>query len=52
MSFEAIQKFHQTYYQNQPFTYCIMGSKEKLDLKDLEKIGKVKVLSLEDIFGY
>jgi hypothetical protein len=29
-----------------------MGSKEKLDMKDLEKYGTVKVLSLEDIFGY
>jgi len=52
MSFDAIQRFHKTYYQNQAFTFCIMGSKEKLDMKDLEKIGTVKVLSLEDIFGY
>ncbi len=52
MSFDAVQNFHQTYYKNQAFSFCIMGSKEKLDMKDLEKYGKVKVLSLEDIFGY
>ncbi len=52
MQFDAIQKFHETYYKNQTFSYCIMGSKDKLEIKDLEKIGTVKVLSLEDIFGY
>jgi hypothetical protein len=29
-----------------------MGSKEKLNTKDLEKFGSVQEVSLEEIFGY
>ncbi len=44
--------FHQNRYQNKPFFYCIMGSKEKIKQDDLKKYGKLTELSLEEIFGY
>lgn len=52
LDFNAINTFHQNNYKNKPFSYCIMGSKEKLNLKDLEKIGSVQEVTLEEIFGY
>lgn len=47
-----IKKFHKKYFSNTKKTYLIIGSKETLDLKSLEKYGKVTELSLEQVFGY
>ena len=52
MTFADIQNFYNTYYKNQPFTYCVLGSQNKISLSDLGKYGEVKQLSLNDIFGY
>ncbi len=52
LTFNDIEQFQKTTYQNKPFTYSIMGSKDKIAMSDLEKYGKVQVLTLEDIFGY
>jgi hypothetical protein len=30
----------------------VIGSKDKIDMKALEKYGKVKELTLQEIFGY
>ena len=45
-------KFANDNMANKQFTYAIVGSKDRLPLKDLQKYGEVKVLSLEEIFGY
>ncbi|OYU95693.1 MAG: peptidase M16 [Bacteroidetes bacterium B1(2017)] len=52
LSYEDIAKFQETTYTNKPFTYCIMASKDRLKMSDMEKLGKVQVLTLEEIFGY
>lgn len=52
LSFNDINRFHADFIKNKPYTYCIMGSENKIDLKTLEKYGKVKVVTLEEIFGY
>jgi len=52
LTFKDIATFQKSHYTNKPFTYCIMGSKDKLAMKDLEKLGKVQVVTLEEIFGY
>lgn len=46
-----IAEFQQTYFGSQAYYYCILGSEETIDKKDLKKIGKVKVLGLDEIFG-
>jgi predicted Zn-dependent peptidase len=51
-SFEDIQKFQQAYIKQKKQAILVIGSKENIDLKDLEKYGKVKRLSLEQLFGY
>jgi hypothetical protein len=47
-----VVNFQQTTYKNKPFTYCVMGSKDKIKMEDLSRYGKVTEVSLEEIFGY
>lgn len=47
-----ITQLHNDNLANKPYTYCIVGSDKKIKTDDLEKIGEVKTLSLEEIFGY
>lgn len=42
----------QTQFMNGTYSLAIMGSKEKLDMEFVKSLGKLKELSLEDIFGY
>lgn len=52
LSFADIAGFQKNTYKNKPYTYCIMASKDKLKVEDLQKLGKVQELTLEEIFGY
>jgi predicted Zn-dependent peptidase len=47
-----LESFHQNNYKNKPYTYCVMGSADKIKMSDLEKYGKVTAVTLEEIFGY
>lgn len=49
---EDLKSFHTKYYSNKPFTYSILCDKNKINSSDLEKIGTVKNLSLDELFGY
>ncbi len=58
--FDAIQKmtlndvvdFNKSYIKGQKRVVVVLGNKDEVDLKGLEKYGKVTTLSLEEIFGY
>ena len=52
MTFDDIKKFHTEYISGKPYTYCVVASRDKINMDDLKKIGEVKELSLEEIFGY
>lgn len=52
LTFGDIEDFHKKYIANQPHTILVMGNKNNLDLKALEKYGKISFLTLQDIFGY
>ena len=49
---DDIVKFNNQYIKLKPRTYVILGNKDQVNLKALEKYGKVETLSLEEIFGY
>ena len=59
-NFNAIQKmtlndvtnFNKTYIKGQKRVVVVLGNENEVDLKGLEKYGKVTKLSLEEIFGY
>ncbi len=60
MTYEAVDKigydelhgFHAKNIAGKPYTYCIVASEKKIKDADLGKLGEVKKLKLEEIFGY
>jgi hypothetical protein len=51
ITFDDLKQLHQD-LSDKPYTYCIVGSDKKIEMKDLEKIGDVQKLSMKEIFGY
>lgn len=51
ITFDDLKQLHHD-LSEKAYTYCIIGSDKKINMKDLEKIGEVEKLSLKDIFGY
>ena len=47
-----VTSFHGNYFANKPFTYAIVASEKKIDMEQMKKLGTVKKLSLEELFGY
>ncbi len=52
MTFDQMKEFQQKYIKGQPQAILVIGSKDKLNFKALEKYGKVKQLDLKTLFGY
>ncbi len=52
MSYDLIQKFFDENYKNKFYSYCIIGSREKIKTEDLQKFGRIQELPLKEIFGY
>jgi len=52
MTLEDVKDFQEKYVKDKPYTYCILGNSNDLDLNSLGKIGKIRKLTQEEIFGY
>ena len=52
ITLEQLKTFELNHVKNKQYTLLVLGKKETLDMKTLEKYGKITYLSLEDIFGY
>lgn len=52
MPFSALEAFHKQNLSNKKYAYTIVASEQQVKPADLEKYGKVKVLTLEELFGY
>ncbi len=52
IGYDQLKAFHSKYVSGKPYTYCVVASDKKVKEEDLKKIGEVKKLSLEEIFGY
>ncbi|MGY2134099.1 M16 family metallopeptidase [Hymenobacter sp. HD11105] len=52
MSFDNLKKFQEAKVKNQAQTILVIGSKDRLNFKELAKYGKVEQLTLKEIFGY
>ena len=50
--YKEIKAFHSQNLANKAYTYAIVASENKLKMDDMKKLGEVKKLSLEEIFGY
>jgi predicted Zn-dependent peptidase len=49
---EDLKSFFNGYIKNKPYTYLIIGNTKAIDKKILNKMGTVKELTLEELFGY
>ena len=47
-----ITDFQKKYVKGQKYSYAILGKTEDLDLDKLRSMGRVVIVTLEDIFGY
>jgi len=47
-----LKDFHKNYFSGKPYTYAIVASEKKVSTEDMKKLGDVKKISLEEIFGY
>jgi len=52
MTMDDVVAFQQKWVKDRNYTYAILGDIKDLDGKFLKTLGPVKVVSLEDIFGY
>jgi len=47
-----LKDFHKNYFSEKPYTYAIVASEKKVAMDDMKKLGEVKKITLEEIFGY
>ena len=52
VAFNDMKSFHANNLSGKPYTYAIVASENKLKMEELQKLGEVKKLSLQEIFGY
>ncbi|TXF76346.1 M16 family metallopeptidase [Chryseobacterium sp.] len=47
-----LKNFHATNISGKPYTYALVASEKNMKMDDLKKIGEVKKITLEELFGY
>ena len=51
-SMQDLKSFHDNHINNDNYTYMVLGSVDEMNMELLKKYGQVKILELDDIFGY
>jgi len=52
LTYADLKSFHMKEMSHKPYVYCVVAQEENLKLEDLQKLGEVKKLTLQEIFGY
>ena len=52
LTLQDIVKFEKENIANKPYRYVILGDENELDMEAIGKMGTIKRLSTEEIFGY
>lgn len=52
IGYPELKAFHAKYIAGKPYTYAVLASEKSVKAEDLQKLGEVKKLSLQEIFGY
>ena len=52
VTLQDMVNFEKKTMANKPYRYIILGDEKELDMKSLEKIGPIKRLTTEEVFGY
>jgi hypothetical protein len=50
MNIKKLLEFHKKYIKNKPHNVLLIGNRDNIDFKNLEKYGSVKEISLETLF--
>ncbi len=51
-SMDDLRTFYNSYIKGTPYNYLIVGDRRAVDQRSLSRLGKVKELTLEEIFGF
>ncbi len=49
---EALLDFHRQYVKGRPFTFLLLGDKNRIDRAFLDSFGDVEEVTMEEVFGY
>jgi predicted Zn-dependent peptidase len=52
MTIEDVANFQKSFIKGRKFNVVLVGDQKKLNLKELQKYGSVKELTLDELFGY
>ena len=52
VTLQDILNFEKKTMADKTYRYIILGDEKELDMKELEKIGPVRKLTIEEVFGY
>ena len=52
VTLQKLVNFANQQVANKPYRYIILGNEKELDMKSLEKIGPIRRLKTEEVFGY
>jgi hypothetical protein len=52
ISMNDLVEFQNKNISKKPYTYAIVASEKNIPMEEMQKLGEVKKLSLEEIFGY
>lgn len=47
-----LKSFHKANFSKKPYTYAIVASEKNVPMDEMKKLGEVKKISLEELFGY
>ena len=52
ITFKDLEGFFNKNIKGKAYTFCVIGRKSDMDMAALSKLGTVKELTLEELFGY
>jgi len=52
IGYPELKAFHAQNIAGKPYTYAVLASEKRVKEQDLQKLGEVKKISLQEIFGY
>lgn len=52
LTYGDLNMFHKKEMSQKPYVYCIVAKEDSLKPEDLAKLGEVKKLNLQEVFGY
>ena len=52
MTLDDLEIYFNENIKGRSYVFCVIGKKEDMDMEALKKLGEVKELSLEELFGY